>query len=79
MMVAGVCEHMCTGRRPGFVDNGQGARVRTEEMLPFERSDEQLYPISVTWQPPFTMLVDLIGRGDVQVLNVSQIFYCARA
>lgn len=39
-------------------------------MLPFDRTDQQRYPISVAWQPPFTMLVDLIGRGDVQVLSV---------
>ena len=42
--------------------------MRTEELLPFERSDKQRYPISVTWQPPFTMMVDLVGRGDLQVL-----------
>ena len=59
------------GCRPGFVDDEKGAIVKTEEMLPFDRKDEQRYPISIAWQPPFTMLVDLIGRGDVQVLNVS--------
>ena len=41
-----------------------------EELLPFERSDKQRYPISVTWQPPFTMMVDLVGQGDLQVLLV---------
>lgn len=53
--------------------------MRTEAMLPFERSDKQMYPVSITWQPPFTMLVDLVGQGDAQVLNVSQVFCCARA
>ena len=33
--------------------------MRTEKLLPFKRSDKQLFPISVTWQPPFTMMVDL--------------------
>ena len=44
--------------------------MSTEELLPFERSDKQRYPISVTWQPPFTMMVDLVGQGDLQVLLV---------
>ena len=26
-----------------------------------------LFPVSVEWEPPFTMLVDLIGHGDHQV------------
>ena len=25
-----------------------------------------LVPVSVEWQPPFTMMVDLIGHGDLQ-------------
>ncbi len=50
----------------------QGTRVKPEELLPFERSDKQRYPVSVTWQPPFTMIVDLIGQeGNIQVLHFS--------
>ena len=26
----------------------------------------ELYPVSVAWEPPFSMLVDLAGAGDVQ-------------
>lgn len=26
-----------------------------------------LFPVSIEWEPPFTMLVDLIGHGDHQV------------
>ena len=26
-----------------------------------------LYPVSMEWDPPFTMMVDLIGHGDLQV------------
>ena len=44
-----------------------GKMVKTDLELPFDRSDTQLYPVSVTWAPPFTMMVDLIGRGDLQV------------
>ncbi len=65
------------GCRPGFVADEQGTRVKTEELLPFERSDKQRYPLSVTWQPPFTMIVDLIGRGNVQVLHISNFICCA--
>ena len=30
-----------------------------------------LYPVSMEWDPPFTMMVDLIGHGDLQVSEVS--------
>jgi hypothetical protein len=30
------------------------------------RAAAELYPVSVSWEPPFTMLVDLAGAGDVQ-------------
>lgn len=26
----------------------------------------EMYPVSIAWEPPFTMLVDLAGAGDVQ-------------
>ncbi len=26
-----------------------------------------LFPVSIEWEPPFTMLVDLVGHGDHQV------------
>ena len=53
--------------RPGVLSDGNGGLVKAEEELPFDRSDTQLYPVSVSWQPPFTMLVDLNGQGDLQV------------
>jgi hypothetical protein len=37
-----------------------------EPALPFDRQAKQLYPVSITWQPPFTMLLDLKGHGDLQ-------------
>ena len=27
-----------------------------------------LFPVSVEWEPPFSLLVDLIGHGDHQVV-----------
>lgn len=54
--------------RPEYLEDEQGFKVRPEQELPFDRSDKQLYPVSVTWQPPFTMMVDLIGAGDLQVV-----------
>ena len=53
--------------RPAFLQDGNGGLVKAEEELPFDRSDAQLYPVSIPWQPPFTMLVNLIGQGDLQV------------
>ena len=53
--------------RQDYLEDEQGFKVRPEQELPFDRSDKQLYPVSVTWQPPFTMMVDLIGAGDLQV------------
>ena len=41
--------------------------MKPEEDLPFDRSDTQLYPVSIPWRPPFTMLVNLMGQGDLQV------------
>ena len=38
-----------------------------EEALPHDLAARQLYPISIGWDPPFTMLVDLVGHGDPQV------------
>lgn len=29
-----------------------------------------LFPVSVEWEPPFTMLVDLIGHGDHMVCSL---------
>ncbi|CAK0732485.1 hypothetical protein CVIRNUC_000137 [Coccomyxa viridis] len=52
--------------RPEYLEDEHGFKVRPEQELPFDRSDKQLYPVSVTWQPPFTMMVDLIGAGDLQ-------------
>ena len=28
-----------------------------------------LFPVSVEWEPPFSMLVDLVGHGDHQVVS----------
>lgn len=30
-----------------------------------------LFPVSIEWEPPFTMLVDLIGHGDHMVYSQS--------
>ena len=38
-----------------------------EEALPRDLAARQLYPVSICWDPPFTMLVDLVGHGDPQV------------
>lgn len=36
-----------------------------EEALPFDRREKVLYPVSVSWQPAFTVMVDLVGQGEV--------------
>lgn len=41
--------------------------MKAEDDLPFDRSDVQLYPVSIPGQPPFTMLINLAGQGDLQV------------
>ena len=41
--------------------------MKAEKDLPFDRSDMQLYPVSIPRQPPFTMLLHLMGQGDLQV------------
>ena len=38
-----------------------------EEALPRDLVVKQLYPVSIAWEPPFTMMVDLVGHGDPQV------------
>ena len=30
-----------------------------------------LFPVSIEWEPPFSMLVDLVGHGDHQVVLFS--------
>ena len=39
------------------------------------RAAAELYPVSVSWEPPFTMLVDLAGAGDVQARRVFFFFF----
>jgi len=43
----------------------EGVEREGEEGLA-RRAAAELYPVSVSWEPPFTMLVDLAGAGDVQ-------------
>ena len=45
-----------------------GARIMPAEIPVWQDSavPEGLYPVSIEWDPPFTMLVDLIGHGDRQ-------------
>ncbi|KAK9792043.1 hypothetical protein WJX73_001872 [Symbiochloris irregularis] len=31
-----------------------------------EDGKRHLYPVSITWQPPFSLLVDIAGQGDLQ-------------
>lgn len=50
-----------------MLPDGNGGLVKAEEDLPFDRSDAQLYPVSIPWQPPFNMLLHLMGQGDLQV------------
>jgi hypothetical protein len=33
---------------------------------PIRDSGTQHFPVSVSWEPPFTMMVDLVGSGDEQ-------------
>ena len=47
-------------------EEDDGALPTMESALPFDRQAKQLYPVSITWQPPFTMLLDLKGHGDLQ-------------
>lgn len=53
--------------REGDVEEEDGVAPIMESALPFDRQSKQLYPVSITWQPPFTMLLDLKGHGDLQV------------
>ena len=50
---------------------GQGSRQQGAPGEPGLQGEEvqgrELYPVSLVWQPPFTMLVDLVGHGDLQV------------
>ena len=50
-----------------------------EESLPFDRVENVLYPVSVWWQPAFTVMVDLIGHGELQVLPPPLADACAIA
>lgn len=42
-----------------------------EEALPFDSKEKVQYPVSVAWQPPFTIMVDLVGRGELLVRHPS--------
>ena len=48
------------------MEEEDGGEPLMEPALPFDRQAKQLYPVSITWQPPFTMLLDLKGHGDLQ-------------
>lgn len=48
------------------MEKEDGREPLMEPALPFDRQAKQLYPVSITWQPPFTMLLDLKGHGDLQ-------------
>jgi hypothetical protein len=52
--------------------SGQGMAAAMEPSLPHDAAARQLYPVSLVWQPPFTMLVDLVGHGDPQVRQRSK-------
>ncbi len=52
--------------RVGDVEEEDGSLPLMESALPFDRQAKQLYPVSITWQPPFTMLLDLKGHGNLQ-------------
>ena len=47
-------------------EEDDGSPPLMEPALPFDKQAKQLYPVSITWQPPFSMLVDLKGHGDLQ-------------
>ena len=44
------------------INNGQ-----MEEALPFDSKQKVLYPVSVQWLPPFTIMTDLVDHGELQV------------
>ena len=45
----------------------QPAAQSMEEALPNDVKGPRLYPVSILWEPPFTMLVHLVGHGSLQV------------
>lgn len=49
---------------PGHGGGGGGGRG--ESGAAGNGTSLELYPVSVAWEPPFSMLVDLAGGGDVQ-------------
>ena len=55
-----------------MVEEDDAALPIMESALPFDRQAKQLYPVSITWQPPFTMLLDLKGHGDLQACLCAQ-------
>ena len=59
-------------RDEDVVEEDDGALPTMESALPFDRQAKQLYPVSITWQPPFTMLLDLKGHGDLQACFCAQ-------
>ena len=63
-------------RDEDVVEEEDGALPIMESALPFDRQAKQLYPVSITWQPPFTMLLDLKGHGDLQACLFAQLASC---
>ena len=66
-------------RDEDIVEEDDGALPIMESALPFDRQAKQLYPVSITWQPPFTMLLDLKGHGDLQACLRAQPASCMTA
>ena len=54
-------------RDGGIEGQGEGGRQQGVPGKPGEAQGRELYPVSLVWQPPFTMLVDRVGHGDPQV------------
>ena len=48
-----------------------------EEALPNDVKGPRLYPVSILWEPPFTMLVHLVGHGSLQVSLGTNVFVAA--
>ena len=67
-----VIEAAHASRDEDVVEEDDGALPIMESALPFDRQAKQLYPVSITWQPPFTMLLDLKGHGDLQACFCAQ-------
>ena len=57
------CECAAWCHRPQVLP--QPGSGQMEAALPFDSAKKVLYPVSVSWQPAFTVMVDLVGHGEL--------------